>query len=74
MQPFACSRCHNLVMVFKNLSDIALLNTKNADYCCIITGISNSKAIKLLQKLNLTEKGTLLIKRAIWSYNFTRNS
>ena len=52
-------------MVFKNLSDIALLNTKNADYCCIITGISNSKAIKLLQKLNLTEKGTLLIKRAI---------
>ena len=51
-------------MVFKNLSDIALLNTKNADYCCIITGISNSKAIKLLQKLNLTEKRSIINKKS----------
>ena len=51
-------------MVFKNLSAIALLNTKNADYCCIITGISNSKAIKLLQKLNLTEKRNIINKKS----------
>ena len=61
-------------MVFKNLSDIALLNTKNADYCCIITGISNSKAIKLLQKLNLTEKRNIINKKSNLKLQFTRNS
>ena len=43
-----------------NLSDIAILNIKGSDYCCIITGISKSKAIKLLQNIDLTKKsGTL---------------
>ena len=39
-----------------NHSDIAILNTENVDYCCIIPEISKSKAIKLLQKIDLTEK------------------
>ena len=55
-QPYVCSRCHNLVMVSMNQSDIAILNTKNVDYCCIIPEISKSKGIKLLQKIELTEK------------------
>ena len=55
-QPYVCSRCHNLVMVTMNHSDIAILNTENVDYCCIIPEISKSKAIKLLQKIDLTEK------------------
>ena len=43
-----------------NLSDIATLKTKNADDCCILTGISKSKALKLLQNINFTGKsGTL---------------
>ena len=43
-----------------NLSDIAVLNIKSADYCCIITGISKSDAINLMQHTDLTEKsGTL---------------
>ena len=43
-----------------NLSDIAIFEIKNTNYCCIITGISKSEATKLLQNIDLTEKsGTL---------------
>ena len=43
-----------------NLSNIAILKIKNADYRWIISGISKSEAIKLLQNNDLTEKsGTL---------------
>ena len=38
-----------------NLSDSAILNIKDSDYHCIITGIRKSKAINLMQKVNLTE-------------------
>ena len=39
-----------------NLSDFAILIIKNADYRCVMTGISKSKAIKLLKNIDLTEK------------------
>ena len=47
-------------MMSMNLSDIAILNIKGSNNCCIITGISKSEAIKSLQNIDLTEKtGTL---------------
>ena len=39
-----------------NLSDIAILNIKGSDYCCIISLISKSEAINLMQNADLTEK------------------
>ena len=39
-----------------NLRNIAILNMKGSDYCCIISLISKNAAIKLLQNANLTEK------------------
>ena len=39
-----------------NLSDIYILNTRGADYCCIIGEISKSEAINLLQNIDLTLK------------------
>ena len=39
-----------------NLCDIAILSIKNADYFYVITGISKSEAVKLLQNIDLTEK------------------
>ena len=43
-----------------NISHIYILNVKNADYCCIISGITKNEAIKLLKDIDLTEKsGTL---------------
>ena len=56
-QPSACNRCHGLLMMSLNLSDIGVLNIKGADYRCII---SKNEARDLLQKTDLTKKsGTL---------------
>ena len=38
-QPNVCSRSHDLLMSMK-VSDIAILNIKGSDYCCIINLIS----------------------------------
>ena len=35
-QPKVCNRCHNLLMMSVNLSDIAILNIKCSDYCYLI--------------------------------------
>ena len=35
-QPNVFSKCHDLLMMSMNLSDIAILNIKDSDYCCII--------------------------------------
>ena len=39
-----------------NLCNIAILNIRTPDYCCIISGISESEAINLMRDINLTEK------------------
>ena len=59
-QPKVCNRCHDLLMMSMNLSDLAFLNIKSVDYRCIISGISKNEAINLMQNTDLTEKsGTL---------------
>ena len=47
-------------MMFINLEDIAILNIHGVDYCCIISGISRSDAMDLMQNINLTEKSETL--------------
>ena len=59
-QPNVCNRCHDLLMTSINLSNIAILNIKGSDYCCIVSLISKNEAINLMQNADLTEKsGTL---------------
>ena len=59
-QPNVFNRCHDFLMMSINLSDIANLNIKGSDYCCIISLITKNEAIKLLQNADFTEKtGTL---------------
>ena len=59
-QPYVCNRCHVLLMMSMNLSNIAILTIENNDYHCIVTAISKNEDIKLLKNINLTEKsGTL---------------
>ena len=43
-------------MMSINFRNIAISKVKNTEYCCIITVVSNTEAIKLLQNINLTEK------------------
>ena len=54
-------RCHGLLMMSMNFSDIDILNIKSADYCFISSEISKSEVINLMQNTGLTEKkrGTL---------------
>ena len=54
-QPYICKRCHDLLMSM-NLSDIAILNIKRSDYRCIISGISKSEAVNIIQNINSTGK------------------
>ena len=49
--------CYDLLLISTNLSDIAILKIKNANYCCIIPGTSKSEAITLWQNIELSEKG-----------------
>ena len=39
-QPDVCSRCHGVLMMSMNLSDITFIKIQGADYRCIISGIS----------------------------------
>ena len=36
-----------------NLSNIAVLNLKGSDYCCIISGISKNETKNLMENTNL---------------------
>ena len=59
-QPNVCNRCHDLLMMSMDLSDIAILNIKSTGYGCIISGISKSKTINLMQNIDLTKKSRKL--------------
>ena len=59
-QQIVCNECYDLVIMPMNLSDIAILNIKGSDYCCIISGISKDGAMNFMQNVDLNEKsGTL---------------
>ena len=47
---------YDLLIRSMNLNDVYILKIKNADYRCIIGGISKSEAIKLLKNIDLTKK------------------
>ena len=59
-QPNVCNRCHDLLMMSINFSNIFILKIKNINYRCVITGVSKSESIKLLQNICLTEKSVTL--------------
>ena len=56
LQPNVYNWCHDILMMSMSLSDIAILNIHGADFCSIITGISKTEVIKVIQNINLTEK------------------
>ena len=55
-----CNGCHDVLMIFVNLSDIAILNINGADYCCIISGIGKSEATNVMPNIDFSEKSILL--------------
>ena len=61
IQPNVCNRSHDLLMMSTNLNDIVILNIKSADYRCIISGISKSGAMNLMQNTDLAEKSGKMV-------------
>ena len=55
----ACNGCHEALMMSMNLSDIAILYIHRANYRCIISKVSKSDAVNLMQNIDLSEKQTL---------------
>ena len=47
-QPNVCNRCHDLLIMSTNLSDIAILNIERSAYRCINSLISKNRAINLM--------------------------
>ena len=56
-QDYVCDVCHDLTMLYLNISDITISNVKNVDYCCIIQNISKSEATNLLESAMLEKHG-----------------
>ena len=56
-QDSACNGCHDLTMLSVNISDFAIITTKNVDYHCIIRSTSKSGAINLLENSMLEDGG-----------------
>ena len=58
-QPNVSNRCHDLLMMSMNLSDMAVLSIEGSDYRSIISGISEW-GHKLNAKYQFTEKSRTL--------------
>ena len=58
-KPNFCNKCYDLLRSM-NLSNIAILNIKSANYRCIISGISKNEAINLMQNTDLTQTSVTL--------------
>ena len=59
-QPHVCNGFHELLIMSLNLNNIAILKVKNSDCPCIVSIISKSEAINLMQNIDLTEKSGIL--------------
>ena len=47
-QDYVCNGCHDLTMLYLNISDITIITVKIVDYCCIVNNISKSEAFNSL--------------------------
>ena len=56
LQSHACNRCHGLLMMSMNFSNIAILDIKSTDCCCFISGIRKREVINIMENVDLTVK------------------
>ena len=52
-----CNGCYDLLMISIDLCDFTILNIKNADYRCIISGINKNGTINLMRNTDSIKKG-----------------
>ena len=56
------NRCHDLLMMSMELSNISILNIKGSDYHCIISLISKNEVINFIKNVDLTQNKQNVIK------------
>ena len=56
-QDYVCNGCHDLKILFLNLSVTAIITVKNVLYRCVIHGVSKSEKIHLLKNSALDDRG-----------------
>ena len=61
-QPNVYNRCHDLLMMSMELSNISILNIKGSDYHCIISLISKNEVINYIKNVDLTQNKQNVIK------------
>ena len=54
-QQNVCNRLHDLLMMSMIITDIANLNNKKTNQCCIISEFSKNEAMNLIQNVSLAE-------------------
>ena len=59
-QDSVCNGCHDLTMLFLNISNIAIMAVKRLDYLCVIHDIRKSETIHLLENYLLEDHGYIL--------------
>ena len=67
-QTNACNRFHDLLMMSIKFSNIAILNIKVSDYCCIISLISKNEAINLMQNVENCKFEKKKINKIFWKH------
>ena len=55
-QPNICNRCHDLLTMSINLSNMAILNIEGSDYRCLLNLISKNQAINVIRNADLAKK------------------
>ena len=55
-RPYICYGCRDVLIMLMNISDIAIWIIKSADYDCVISGITKSETINVMQNIDLTKK------------------
>ena len=74
-QMYVCNSYHDLFIMSINLDDISILKISGVDYHCIISRISKSESVNILQNVDLSEKsGTLQNINFLDVYSAANNS
>ena len=54
-----CNKCHNVLMTAYKLKNISISNAKDANYRCILWGISKNETVNILNNSVLKDKSVL---------------
>ena len=58
-EKYFCNDCHDISMIAYESENIVILNVKDVDYRCLLWGVFEKEAVKLMNNSILDDTGTL---------------